>query len=62
MKFKLISFVVVLICLLCVVYAGLASIYRSEGRVISPEAQAKIEEFCDQHGIDMPKLPDFLTQ
>ena len=45
MKFKLISFVVVLICLLCVVYAGLSSIYRSEGRVISPEAQAKIEEF-----------------
>ena len=62
MKIKLISFIIALICLLCVVYAGLASVYRSEGRVISPEVQAQIETFLGQYGVDMPQLPAFLTE
>ncbi len=48
MKIKLISYVIVLICLFSAVFAGLFSVYRSEGRVISDEAQAKIEAFFQQ--------------
>lgn len=54
MKIKLISFVIALICLSCVVAAGLFSVHRSEGRVISPEAQAKIEAFLHEHDIELP--------
>ena len=59
MKFKLMSFVIVLICLGSVVSAGVFSVYRSEGRVLSPEAQAKIEAFLEPYGI---QLPAFLTE
>ena len=59
MKMKLISLCVSLICLSAAVSAGFLSIYRSEGRVLSPETQEKIEAFLDQHGIE---LPAFLTE
>ncbi|MBO5841880.1 MAG: hypothetical protein J6R46_02675 [Clostridia bacterium] len=62
MKIKLISFAIILICLLSSVTGGLLSVYRSEGRIISPEEQAKIEAFLEQYGIDMPNLPAFLTE
>ena len=63
MKIKLISFVIALICLSCVVVAGLLSVHRSEGRVISPEAQAQIGTFLNEHGIELPtfiaeQIPD----
>ena len=59
MKIKLASFAIALICLSCVLAAGLFSVHRSEGRVISPEAQAKIETFLIEHGIE---LPAFIAQ
>ena len=62
MKIKLISFAIILICISSAVAAGLLSVHRSEGRIISPEEQAKIEVFLGQYGIDMPKLPAFLTE
>ena len=62
MKIKLISFLIVLICLLSAVSAGLLSVYRSEGRILSDEQKAWVEAFLDKHDIDPSKLPDFLTQ
>ena len=59
MKVKIMSFVIVLICLGCVVSAGLFSVHRSEGRILSPEAQAKIEAFLEPYGVT---LPTFLTE
>ncbi len=65
MKIKLISFMLVLICIFSVTVAGLFSVHRSEGRVLSPEAEAKLEAFLGQYGIELPEfpeLPDFLAQ
>ncbi len=62
MKIKLISFLIVLICLLSAVLAGLFSVYRSEGRILSDEQKAWVEAFLDKHDIDPSKLPDFLTE
>ena len=59
MKIKLASFAIVLICVCCVVAAGLLSVHRSEGRIISPEAQARIEAFLEEHDIE---LPAFIAQ
>ena len=59
MKIKLASFAIVLICLGSVICAGMFSVYRSEGRILSPEAQAKIEAFLEQYDIT---LPAFLTE
>lgn len=57
MKIKLASFLIFLICLACVVSAGLLSVHRSEGRVLTEEMQAKIEAFLEQHGVELPELP-----
>ncbi len=54
MKIKLISFAIILICISCVVSAGLFSVHRSEGRILSPEAKAKIEAVLEQYGIEPP--------
>ncbi len=62
MRIKLISIAIILICLSSSVMAGLLSVHRSEGRIISPEVQAKIEAFFSQYDIEFPELPDFLTQ
>ena len=62
MKIKVISFLIVLICLLSAVLAGLFSVYRSEGRILSDEQKAWVEAFLDKHDIDPSKLPDFLTE
>ena len=59
MKVKLFSFAIVLICTFCVLAGGVLSVHRSEGRIISPEMQAKIEAFLDEHEIG---LPTFLTE
>ena len=59
MKIKLISLCITFICVVAVVLAGFLSIYRSEGSVLSPEVQQKLETFLDQHGIE---LPAFLTE
>lgn len=48
MKIKLISLCIVFICVLTAVSAGVLSVHRSEGRIISPEAQAKIEAYWEQ--------------
>ncbi|MBQ7380323.1 MAG: hypothetical protein IJW70_11680 [Clostridia bacterium] len=58
MKFKLIYLAIMLICLLSAVSAGLLSVHRSEGRIISPEMQAQIEAFLDEHDIQIPELPE----
>ncbi len=62
MKFKLIYLAVMLICLLSAVSAGLLSVHRSEGRIISPEMQAQIEAFLDEHDIQIPELPKFFEK
>ena len=62
MKIKVISFLIVLICLFSAVSAGLFSVYRSEGRILSDEQKAWVEAFLEQHDIDPSKLPDFLTE
>ena len=59
MKIKLIGVGVVLVCVLATVSAGLLSVYRSEDRLISPQAQQSIEAFLAQYDIT---LPAFLTQ
>lgn len=59
MKVKLFSFAIVLICTSCVIASGVLSVHRSEGRIISPELQAKIEAFLDEHEIE---LPIFITE
>lgn len=48
MKVKLISFAIVLICLLSVVAGGLLSVHRSEGRILTPEMQEQLEDFVEQ--------------
>ena len=58
MKFKLIYLAIMLICLLSAVSAGLLSVHRSEGRIISPEMQAQIEAGLDEHDIQIPELPE----
>ena len=62
MKIKLISFVIIFLCIVSSVMGGLFSVHRSEGRIVSPEVQEKIEAFLEQYGVDMPKLPAFLTE
>ena len=62
MKIKLISLAIIFLCLLSSVIAGLLSVHRSEGRIVSPEVQEKIEAFLEQYGVDMPELPAFLTE
>ena len=59
MRIKLISFVIVLICFFSALCAGLFSVYRSEGRIISPEAQARLEAFLEEHDV---KLPAFIAE
>ncbi len=58
MKIKLISFVIVLLCLLATVMAGVLSVHRSEGSIMSDEDEAKIEAFLGQYGIKMPEIPE----
>ena len=58
MKIKLISFVIALICLLSTVSAGVFSVHRSEGSIMSDEDEAKIEAFLGQYGIEMPEIPE----
>ena len=48
MKVKLLSFAIVLICLCSVLFAGVLSVYRSEGKVISDEMAAQIEAYIQQ--------------
>lgn len=47
MKAKLMYGIIFLICLCCVIGAGLLSVSRSEGRILSPEVQAHIEAFVE---------------
>lgn len=48
MKAKLSYLAIFLICLVCVVSAGLLSVYRSEGQVFSDEVQAQIDAIVPQ--------------
>ena len=59
MRIKLISFVIVLICFFSALCAGLFSVHRSEGRIISSESQAKLETFLEEHDV---KLPAFIAE
>ena len=59
MKIKWASFAIALVCVCCVLTAGLLSVHRSEGRVISPEAQARIAAFLEEHDVE---LPAFIAQ
>ena len=52
MKIKLISYAIILICILSAVSAGLFSVYRSEGKILSDEARERIEAFIDQFETD----------
>ena len=63
MKVKLFSFAIMLICTACVIAGGLFSVHRSEGRVISPELQAEIDAFWDEHGVELPAfITDFFAK
>lgn len=48
MKYKLLSLFIFIVCLISAVSAGLFSVYRSEGKIISEEAAVRIEEFVNQ--------------
>lgn len=48
MKIKLISFAIILICFLSALSAGVFSVHRSEGKILSDEAKAQIESFIQQ--------------
>ena len=48
MKQKLLSLIIFIVCLISAVSAGLFSVYRSEGKIISEEAAIRIEEFVNQ--------------
>ncbi len=48
MKFKLIYAAIFLICLLSAISAGLLSVHRSEGKIMSDEDRVRIEAFVEQ--------------
>ena len=48
MKAKLSYLAIFLICLVCVVSAGLLSVYRSEGCIISADLQEQIDGFVEK--------------
>jgi len=48
MKFKLICAAIFLICLLSAIGAGLLSVYRCEGKLMSDEDRVRIEAFVEQ--------------
>ncbi len=48
MKAKLVYFAILMICAICVVSAGLLSVHRSEGEVISDEMQEQIDAIVDK--------------
>ncbi len=48
MKFKLIYAAIFLICLLSAASAGLLSVHRCEGKIMSDEDRAKIEAFVER--------------
>ena len=48
MKAKLVYFAILMICMICVVSAGLLSVHRSEGQVLSDEMQAQIDAIVQQ--------------
>lgn len=54
MKFKLIYAAILLICLLSAISAGLLSVYRCEGDIMSDEDRVKIEEIVQQFKDEQP--------
>lgn len=48
MKFKLIYAFILIICLLSAISAGLLSVYRCEGDIMSDEDRVKIEAYIQQ--------------
>ena len=54
MKIKLISFAIILICLTCALFAGVLSLQRSRGVVITPEEKVKIEAILERFDIIPP--------
>lgn len=48
MKFKLIYAAIFLVCLLSAVNAGLLSVHRCEGKIMSDEDRVRIEAFVEQ--------------
>ena len=54
MKFKLIYAAIFLICLLSAISAGLLSVYRCEGDIMSDEDRVRIEEYVQKIKEELP--------